>query len=67
MASRSTPHSASACAHDGVEHLGRHAMLVARDDRQLREADDGDVAERAHQRRWMNDSSGASGSPVGRK
>ena len=31
-------------AHDGVEHLGGHAVLVAGDDRQLREADDGDVA-----------------------
>src|SRR5262249_15388546 len=52
-------------AHDGVEHLRRHAVLVARDDGKLGEADDGDVA-KAH-RRWLNDSNGASGSPVGRK
>jgi hypothetical protein len=33
-----------------VEHFGGHAVLVAGDDRQLREADDGDVTECGHQR-----------------
>src|SRR5262249_49231204 len=53
-------------AHDRVEHLGRHPMLVAGDDRKLREADEGDVAELARSR-LMSDACGASGSPVGRK
>src|SRR5206468_7667313 len=50
----------------GVEHLGRHAMLVARHDGGLREGHDGDVPEPAH-RRLRNASRGMSGSPVGRK
>ena len=54
-------------ADDGVEHLDRRAMLVARDDRHLREAHQGDVAESGAHSRLMNDAIGASGSPVGRK
>jgi hypothetical protein len=53
-------------ADHGIEHLRRHAVLVACDGWHLGEADDGYVAMCAH-RRLMNVSSGASGSPVGRK
>src|SRR5262249_53395268 len=52
--------------HDRVEDLRCHAVIVARHHGRVRVADDGDVAEPAH-RRWMNDASGASGSPVGRQ
>ena len=33
---------------DGIEHLGRRAVRIVRDDRRLREAHDGDVSELAH-------------------